>query len=102
AQVASQTLSNLQTIDEASELPVFRPLIGFDKIETEKIAREIGTYDKSCIRIRTGCLPRTGCWAKPSKPATKSNLQEIKEVEEKLNIDLLLKRSVETIREITV
>ena len=102
AQVASQTLSNLKTIDEASELPVFRPLIGFDKIETERIAREVGTYDKSCIRIRTGCLPRTGCWARPSKPATTSKLQEIKAIEEKLNIDELLKRSVETIREVEV
>ena len=102
AQVASQTLSNLQTIDEASELPVFRPLIGFDKVESERIAKEIGTYDKSCIRVKTGCLPRTGCWAKPSKPATKSSLQDIKIIEERLNINELLKKSIESLKEIRV
>jgi len=95
AQVASQTLSNLQTIDEASELPVFRPLIGFDKVEAERIAKEIGTYDKSCIRVET-------CWAKPRKPATKSGIQEIKAIEEKIEVGKLLIKSIETIREIKV
>jgi thiamine biosynthesis protein ThiI len=93
AQVASQTLSNLQTIDEASELPVFRPLIGFDKVETERIAKEIGTYDKSCIRVET-------CWAKPRKPTTKSGIQEVKAIEEKIEVEKLLIKSIETIREI--
>ena len=46
-QVASQTLSNLQCIQEASQLPVLSPLIGMNKDETIAIARQIGTYDDS-------------------------------------------------------
>ncbi len=44
-QVASQTLHNMRLISKASELPIYRPLIGMDKMEIEKIARTIGTYD---------------------------------------------------------
>ncbi len=44
-QVASQTLENLYIESGATGLPIYRPLIGMDKIEIERIAREIGTYD---------------------------------------------------------
>jgi thiamine biosynthesis protein ThiI len=47
SQVSSQTLSNLNSIDAASDLPVLRPLIGFDKAEILSAARRIGTYDLS-------------------------------------------------------
>jgi tRNA uracil 4-sulfurtransferase len=45
--VASQTLSNIACIEEASSLPVLRPLIGLDKLETILVARQIGTFDIS-------------------------------------------------------
>lgn len=46
-QVASQTSQNLLAIDEARDVPIFRPLIGFDKAETIALARRIGTYNLS-------------------------------------------------------
>ena len=46
-QVASQTLDNLLIISTASDLPVLRPLIGMDKEEIVRIAREIGTFEIS-------------------------------------------------------
>lgn len=46
-QVASQTLRNLATIDEACALPILRPLIGMDKEEIVAQARRIGTYETS-------------------------------------------------------
>ncbi|WP_029551010.1 adenine nucleotide alpha hydrolase family protein [Thermococcus zilligii] len=46
-QVASQTLDNLAIISSASDLPILRPLIGMDKEETVRIAKEIGTFDVS-------------------------------------------------------
>ena len=46
-QVASQTLSNLHCIQEASELPVLSPLVGMNKDETIAIAKQIGTYQDS-------------------------------------------------------
>ena len=56
AQVASQTLKNLFAYRTVSALPIYSPLISFEKEETIKIAREIGTYDIS-ITKSTGCIP---------------------------------------------
>jgi len=46
-QVASQTLSNLQCIQDASQLPVLSPLVGMNKDETIALAKQIGTYEHS-------------------------------------------------------
>ena len=56
AQVASQTLKNLSAYRMVSGLPVYSPLISFEKEQTIKIAREIGTYDLSIIKAK-GCTP---------------------------------------------
>ncbi|MDZ4168544.1 MAG: tRNA uracil 4-sulfurtransferase ThiI [Coriobacteriia bacterium] len=61
-QVASQTLENIAAVDEASELPVFRPLIGNDKLEIMAEARRIGTYEISIEDAPDCCtlfMPRT-------------------------------------------
>lgn len=78
-QVASQTLQNIKTIEEAVKIPVLRPLIGFDKEDVVKIAKEIGTYDLSI-------LPSDGCSAVPNKPSTQAKLKKILEEEEKIDI----------------
>ena len=46
-QVASQTLQNLQAVGSIAKLPLYRPLIGDDKLEIQEIARRIGTHDIS-------------------------------------------------------
>jgi thiamine biosynthesis protein ThiI len=46
-QVASQTLQNLQAVGSIAKLPLYRPLIGEDKLEIQEIARRIGTYEIS-------------------------------------------------------
>jgi thiamine biosynthesis protein ThiI len=46
-QVASQTLQNLQAVGSVAKLPLYRPLIGDDKLEIQEIARRIGTHDIS-------------------------------------------------------
>jgi len=56
AQVASQTLKNLFAYQMTSEFPVYSPLISFEKEQTVKIAREIGTYELSVIKTK-GCTP---------------------------------------------
>jgi thiamine biosynthesis protein ThiI len=53
-QVSSQTLTNLAAIDDASDLPVLRPLLGFHKDEIIERSREIGTYELSA-RVREYC-----------------------------------------------
>lgn len=82
-QVASQTLSNIGAEEDAVDIPILRPLIGFDKIEIERIAREIGTYE---ISIRPGLC----CTIVPEKPATVSQIERIQEEEKKVGIENLI------------
>ena len=77
-QVASQTLDNLVVLTDAAEIPIYRPLIGFDKEDTIQIAREIGTFTESIS-------PASGCKAVPIGPSTKAKLETIREIESKLN-----------------
>lgn len=85
---ASQTMHNLRVIDEAAtRYPIHRPLLGFDKTETESIARKIGTFEISTRKARR-------CSAAPSKPATEAKLQKVKEAEEKLDIKRMVEESV--------
>jgi len=78
-QVASQTLANLYVLDGAVDVPVFRPLIGLDKVEIEDLARRIGTYEISARSI-------DGCTVVPDRPATRSRLTEVVELEEELGL----------------
>jgi thiamine biosynthesis protein ThiI len=89
---ASQTITNLRVLNDAvKKYPVHRPLLGFDKAETETIARKIGTYEISSRKAK-------GCTAAPDKPATKAKLEEVIEAEEKLNIKEIVERSIESLR----
>ena len=79
-QVASQTLDNLLVLNEAVGLPVYRPLIGLDKEEITRIAREIGTFGISTAQIK-------GCQAVPKKPSTSAVPEKILEIERILGCD---------------
>lgn len=81
-QVSSQTLSNLNTIDVVSDIPVLRPLIGFDKEQIISDARIIGT-DKLSEKIPEYCA------LNKRKPATKSGRATIESEEERMDMDLL-------------
>jgi len=76
-QVASQTLDNLAVLTDAAEIPIYRPLIGFDKEDTITIAREIGTFEQSTSQA-------SGCTAVPKGPSTKAKLDAILDIERTL------------------
>ncbi len=76
-QVASQTLDNLMVISTASDLPILRPLIGLDKEEIIKIAKEIGTFE---ISIRS----EEPCPFVPKYPVIRGSLGEFKRIKERL------------------
>jgi tRNA uracil 4-sulfurtransferase len=82
-QVASQTLSNMRTATASVKLPIVRPLIGLDKHEIETVAKSIGTYT---ISTRPGVC----CQAVPDRPATRSNLVQIGQQEERVDVEALL------------
>jgi thiamine biosynthesis protein ThiI len=81
-QVASQTLANILVEERATSLPILRPLIGFDKIEIERIAKRIGTYETS---IRPGMC----CTIAPSKPSTYSRLESATDEEARVDLERL-------------
>lgn len=91
-QVASQTLSNVRTISEAVSFPLLRPLIGSSKQEIIDCARKIGTYT---ISIE----PHEDCCSLfiPVHPKTKSEIDETRAIEKKLEIDALEKRALEEV-----
>ncbi len=77
-QVASQTLKNMFVISSGVEIPILRPLIGFDKQEIINKAIEIGTYEIS--------ISEEGkCFALPKNPITNSDIREINYIEKLLN-----------------
>ena len=97
SQVASQTLENISVINSVAEIPVLRPLIGFDKIEIIKKSQEIGTYDISI-------LPHEDCCTRfmPKSPETKGKIDEVIEAENNLEIEDLIKRALESMEIILV
>jgi thiamine biosynthesis protein ThiI len=87
-QVASQTSQNMMAETCDLNYPIYHPLIGLDKKEIIAIARKIGTYTPST-------KPATCCTAVPEHPSTAARPEEVLEVERNLNIQELLKRTLE-------
>ena len=92
-QVASQTIHSLAATNEVCTMPVFRPVIGFDKQEIVDVALKINTYETSILPYEDCCTIFVA-----KHPVTKPNLQVIKRSEEKLQekIDEMMKEAVET------
>ena len=98
-QVASQTIQSLLTTDAAATLPVFRPLIGFDKQEIVEISEKIGTYETSIQPYEDCCTIFVA-----KHPVTKPALEGIERSEKSLEgkIEELLERALETKERILV
>lgn len=92
-QVASQTMHSLMATNEVCTLPVYRPLIGFDKMEIVDIAEKIDTYETSILPYEDCCTIFVA-----KHPVTKPNLKIIKHHEENLSekIDDLFRVALET------
>ncbi len=81
-QVSSQTLVNLRAIEPAASLPVFRPLLGFDKEEIIERARAIGTAGLS-EQVKEYCA------IAPGKPVTAAKVLSVDREESKLELDVV-------------
>ncbi|NLP48273.1 MAG: tRNA 4-thiouridine(8) synthase ThiI [Clostridiales bacterium] len=90
AQVASQTIQALACTDDASTLPVFRPLIGMDKEDVIKISRKIETFDISIRPYEDCCTIFT-----PKRPRTRPVLKFVKAAESVLDIPALVVEALE-------
>ena len=92
-QVASQTMNSLIATNEVCELPVYRPLIGFDKKEIVEVANRIGSYETSILPYEDCCTIFVA-----KHPVTKPNLNVIRRHEHHLDekIEELVKTALET------
>lgn len=98
-QVASQTMQSLAATNAVCTLPVYRPLIGFDKREIVEVAEKINTFETSIQPFEDCCTIFVA-----KHPVTKPNLERIEKSERNLEekIDELIKNAVETAEIITV
>lgn len=88
-QVASQTMEALGCTDAVCDLPVFRPLIGLDKLEITEQAVKIGTYETSILPYEDCCTVFT-----PRHPTTKPKVEQLLEAEQALDTDALVEEAV--------
>ena len=88
-QVSSQTLENMVSIGEVASLPVLRPLVVMDKEEIVQQARGLGTYPISIIPDQDCCSLFV-----PKHPATRSNVEEVRHLEELLDVPGMVQEAV--------
>lgn len=98
-QVASQTMQSLACTNEVCTMPVFRPVIGFDKQEIIDVSEKIGTYETSIQPFEDCCTIFVA-----KHPVTKPNLKMIKHSELNLNekIDEMMKIAIDTTEKIHI
>lgn len=92
-QVASQTMQSLVATNEVCELPVYRPLIAFDKMDIVAISEKIDTYETSILPYEDCCTIFVA-----KHPVTKPNVNIIRKHEKNLSekIDELVQTAMET------
>ncbi len=91
-QVASQTVESMTSTEDTALLPIFRPLIAFDKEEIMALAEKIGTYETSILPFEDCCTVFL-----PKNPAIRPNLEKVRTAEKALDIDALVARAIENI-----
>lgn len=89
---ASQTLRNIRVENTAvAGICVLRPLIAMDKLDVERLARKIGTFE---VSTRPGVCC---CSAPPKSPRTRATLEEVMGAEEKLDVKSMIERDIEDV-----
>ncbi|MBQ2914412.1 MAG: tRNA 4-thiouridine(8) synthase ThiI [Clostridia bacterium] len=96
-QVASQTLESITSTNSVATLPVFRPLIGFDKDEIIEIAQKIGTFETSILPYEDCCTIFL-----PKKPVTKPRLSAVLKVESALDVETLVNNALQNIEVVEI
>lgn len=98
-QVASQTMQSLNVTNAVCTLPVYRPLIGFDKRDIVEISEKINTYETSILPFEDCCTIFVA-----KHPVTKPILEKIEKSELNLaeGIDELVQKAIDTVEVIKV
>ena len=96
-QVASQTMDAMAVTNAVVDLPVFRPVVGMDKEEIIRIARNIGTFETSILPYEDCCTVFT-----PRHPKTHPTREELEEAETKLDVEGLIRKAVDGIERVVM
>ncbi len=88
-QVASQTIESLTVTNDAVAMPVFRPLIGFDKEEIVERAKAIGSYDTSILPFEDCCTVFV-----PQHPVTKPKLEDLRRSEGLVDFAPMIEKAI--------
>ncbi|MGM9619162.1 MAG: tRNA uracil 4-sulfurtransferase ThiI [Oscillospiraceae bacterium] len=96
-QVASQTIEAIAVSSDATSYPVLRPLIGMDKTDIVALSRRIGTFDTSILPYEDCCTVFT-----PRHPRTHPRIDDVRALEEKLDVAGLVEKAVAGIEIVTV
>jgi thiamine biosynthesis protein ThiI len=90
-QVASQTLQNLQSVGSVARLPLYRPLVGDDKLEIQDLATKIGTHEISAERFHDCCVI-----FQPKSPALFATSEQLDSAEAQFDACALVERGLQS------
>lgn len=96
-QVASQTLTSMNAINEVVKIPVIRPVACFDKLEIIDIAKKINTYETSILPYEDCCTIFV-----PKHPVINPKQDKCVEYEQKINYEELIKETIENTKIIKI
>jgi len=97
AQVSSQTLENMSVISRATYLPIFRPLLTYEKNEIVELAKKIGTFETSVAPYKDCCsLFLT------KHPTTKASPEKVEAFEKRMNLKDAIKESIEKLETVNI
>ena len=96
-QVASQTLESITSTNSVATIPVFRPLIGFDKDEIIEISQRIGAFETSILPYEDCCTIFL-----PKRPVTKPRLSAVEKVESALDVETLVNNALNSIETVVI
>jgi len=88
-QVASQTIESLTVTNDAVDLPVFRPLIGFDKEEIVTRAKAMGSFETSILPFEDCCTVFV-----PQHPVTRPKLEDIRQSEARIDFSQMIETAI--------
>jgi thiamine biosynthesis protein ThiI len=88
-QVASQTIENMNVIDESTKLLILRPLIGYNKDEIVELAKRIGTYEISIKSYQDCCS-----FLVSKHPETKAKIEVIRKIEDNIDREKLVEKAL--------
>ena len=96
-QVASQTMEAMAVTGAVTRLPILRPVVGMDKEDIVRVARDIGTFDTSILPYEDCCTVFT-----PRHPRLRPTLEGVEAAEASLDVEAMVRSAVEGIERVQV